>query len=99
MLVSNPIIKELLAGLLVTDNGRKRPRIQTGPAHQRPIDIGLRHQARNVFRLNAAPVEYPAPLGGAWRDDSGQLGSNECMRLLGDLRGCRATCSDGPNRL
>ena len=48
------MLVQQLAGIL--DDLRKAARVETRPADERAVDVGLAHERRGIFRLHAAAI-------------------------------------------
>src|SRR5438477_6957861 len=84
--------------LVLHDRG-KRLRIERSSAHQRPINLLLRHERRHVLWLDRATVENPQLAGEGFTENLGGFLADDGMRFGRNFRSRGLSGADRPHRL
>src|ERR1044072_634018 len=74
-------------------------RVQRGSAHQRAVDVGLRHDLRDVPGLHGTPVLDADSVGGLLGVQLGELAADRRADLLRVVGAADLAGADGPDPL
>ena len=74
-------------------------RLQACPAYQSAVNVRLRHERCNIFRLHAPPIKDPDALGRIRAECVLEPFSNKLVYVLGLLRRGRLARPYSPDRL
>src|SRR5690606_8354792 len=85
--------------LLELDDLREAGRVEAGSPDQRPVDLGLLHEAADVLRLDAAAVLDPHPGCRLAAEPAGDLLPDQPGDAVGFAAGGGLAGSDGPDGL
>src|SRR5262249_12833959 len=78
---------------------RERLGIETGAAHQRAVDLSLRHQVLGVLGLDAAAIENAHLRRHLDAESLGGLSADDTVRVCSKFRRGRLAGADGPDGL